>query len=385
MEINRNNYEAWFLDYAEGNLSAEQVADLLLFVEEHPDLKEEFEEDFGDIVLEPETISFDLKDSLKREGESSLITAENVEDYIISNLEGLLDAPEKQALAAFLKANPQFQADRALYAKVYLEADTSIQYPHKARLKKRAAIVPLFVRYAAAAAVAIFLMVFGWTTWKEDPTSVEVAGVTNENPTTTEETPRDFIPYTELAKADAPEEEELVPETNEDEATQVVEVAEKEVAPTQPKLKENITTPEPKVVEKPSVQMAEEKPEPKSSPEEKEIDEPNQQEDKVVTIAAADKPEETKPLEKKVTAKKTAQKPLTVAEYAGRRVKKDVLKKEQIRDGRLRENDLANGVAMGMGAMSKKDVRFKDRSNDKSMSYTVSIGGFGFSRTKSKK
>lgn len=381
MEINRDNYEAWFLDYAEGNLSAEQVADLLLFIEKHPDLQEEFEEDFGDIVLEPETVEFQHKDNLKREGFSGLITVENVEDYIISNLEGLLDAPEKQALAAFLKTNPQFQADRALYAKVYLQADASIQYPHKARLKKRAAIVPLFVRYAAAAAVAIFLMVFGWTTWSGDSTSVEIAEVTNENPATIDESPKDFIPYTELAKEDAPD--EVSPEQDfEEEVAEPIEVAEKENKLEEPKERNEV--PAHQVVKKPAVQMVEQKPEPKSTPKDKIVDEPNQQEDKEVTIAAADEPKEEKPSTNKVI-KKSDKKPMTVAEYAGRRVKKDVLKKDRVQDGRFRENDLANGVAMGMGAVSKRDVRFKDKSNDKEVSYSVNIGGFGFSRTKSKK
>ena len=43
MNINQNNYEAWFLDYYEKQLSAEQVAELFLFLEQHPLLKEEFD------------------------------------------------------------------------------------------------------------------------------------------------------------------------------------------------------------------------------------------------------------------------------------------------------------------------------------------------------
>jgi hypothetical protein len=37
--INFSNYEAWLLDYAEGNLSAEDTAELLLFMEQHPELQ----------------------------------------------------------------------------------------------------------------------------------------------------------------------------------------------------------------------------------------------------------------------------------------------------------------------------------------------------------
>ena len=37
--INLSNYEAWLLDYAEGNLSAEDTAELLLFMEQHHELQ----------------------------------------------------------------------------------------------------------------------------------------------------------------------------------------------------------------------------------------------------------------------------------------------------------------------------------------------------------
>jgi len=43
-KINRNNYEAYFLDFAEGNLSEEERKDVLDFIQANPDLKEELEE-----------------------------------------------------------------------------------------------------------------------------------------------------------------------------------------------------------------------------------------------------------------------------------------------------------------------------------------------------
>ena len=39
MKINRDNYEAYFLDYHEGHLSLEMVRELHLFIEQNPDLK----------------------------------------------------------------------------------------------------------------------------------------------------------------------------------------------------------------------------------------------------------------------------------------------------------------------------------------------------------
>ena len=41
MKINRNNYEMYFIDYLDGVLSPDLVSELLLFLDENPDLKEE--------------------------------------------------------------------------------------------------------------------------------------------------------------------------------------------------------------------------------------------------------------------------------------------------------------------------------------------------------
>ena len=43
MKINSHNYESWFLDYFERNLTAQQEKELFLFLDENPTLKEEFE------------------------------------------------------------------------------------------------------------------------------------------------------------------------------------------------------------------------------------------------------------------------------------------------------------------------------------------------------
>ena len=53
--ITKNNYEAFLLDYVEGNLSPEHTAELMLFFENNPELKEDLD-DFALLTLDvPET------------------------------------------------------------------------------------------------------------------------------------------------------------------------------------------------------------------------------------------------------------------------------------------------------------------------------------------
>ena len=41
MQIDRSNYEIWFIDWLDGNLNSLQVEQLKLFLDQNPDLREE--------------------------------------------------------------------------------------------------------------------------------------------------------------------------------------------------------------------------------------------------------------------------------------------------------------------------------------------------------
>jgi hypothetical protein len=135
MEINKNNYEAFFLDYHEGTLSPEQVAELLLFVEQHPELRMEFES-FENITLDEfESASFDAKDSIKKE---IIITSANVEEYMIRSIEGQLNTLETKELHAYISGKPELLKTFALYNSTILEAAEDIRFEDKDLLKRYA-------------------------------------------------------------------------------------------------------------------------------------------------------------------------------------------------------------------------------------------------------
>ena len=50
MEIDRSNYEIWLIDWIDGNLNSLQIDQLKLFLNENPDLREEFN-DFNSMNL----------------------------------------------------------------------------------------------------------------------------------------------------------------------------------------------------------------------------------------------------------------------------------------------------------------------------------------------
>lgn len=175
-EINIHNCEAWFLDYHENRLTPEEVLQLLLFLDNHPQFKNAFSH-FENLSIENLPIDFpdknlllkddaemDLKlsaqeeiilaniDSVKLhdaenieidaselealknskliageerfENKTSLykldITHENIDDWLIAELEGLLNIAEQNALNNFIANNPQYADEQFLFASAKL-------------------------------------------------------------------------------------------------------------------------------------------------------------------------------------------------------------------------------------------------------------------------
>ena len=63
-KITTSNYEAFVISYLDGSLDPVEVAELLLFLEQHPDIREEVAE-ISSVVLKPtDSSSFGFKELL---------------------------------------------------------------------------------------------------------------------------------------------------------------------------------------------------------------------------------------------------------------------------------------------------------------------------------
>jgi hypothetical protein len=146
MKINRDNYEAYFLDYHEGQLSPEMVEEVLIFVDQNPDLRNVFEEFEAVTLVADQDIVFEKKSSLKKNQifATSQVNELNYEDYLVGEAEGLLNPEQLASIEEFISINPQFEKDRRLYALTHLSADDEIVFEAKETLKHKAIPVGLF-------------------------------------------------------------------------------------------------------------------------------------------------------------------------------------------------------------------------------------------------
>lgn len=181
------NYEVFYLDHLEGNLSEAETSMLMQFLEEHPECRLE-EEEF--IALEPEeAIVYGNKQQLKQVADTDAISLANVEHFMIAEAEGTLTNSKIDELNAFVVGNEYLEAARLRYAAVYFEADPALVYTDKKALKRRATIVLWpYVSGAVAAAVIAFVMLsnFGQfqvldtnVSWDNFKLEVPNLGVTN--------------------------------------------------------------------------------------------------------------------------------------------------------------------------------------------------------------
>ena len=114
-KINRNNYEAYFLDFAEGNLSEEERKQVLDFVQANPDLREELEE-FELIQLQTEDENPENWADLKKNYSDS----QEIRDELYFNaLEGELSAEQKVALNKLLE-NQEYAEEYKLWKSLKL-------------------------------------------------------------------------------------------------------------------------------------------------------------------------------------------------------------------------------------------------------------------------
>lgn len=160
-EINKYNYEEFFLDFMEGNLSTSELSALEEFLDLHPELKEEFEE-MSLVELVEEEVAFD-KSTLKE-----LPYKNDFDQFCIAKVEGDLSAEEEISFDEYLNADDSRQVEFGLYEKAKLKADLNIQFQDKNDLKKNRKILPYWLLSGTGLAASILLLFSVWNSSNEN-------------------------------------------------------------------------------------------------------------------------------------------------------------------------------------------------------------------------
>ena len=142
--ITRENYEIYFIDYMDGNLSERERAEVEAFLLVHPDLQEQLD------------------------GIKQAVREREMEYYAIAVTEGVITDEER----AWVDENTDkkvFEREVDVYAKIKVKPDPACRFEGKAGLYRKSGVILLVKRYAAiAAVVALGIVVAIYTTRKEE-------------------------------------------------------------------------------------------------------------------------------------------------------------------------------------------------------------------------
>jgi len=153
--INLSNYELFFIDYMDGKLSDNQIAQLHLFLDKYPNLKSELNGLSG-IGLIPVQIVYADK-ALLLKNESSL-SGSLIDDRMIALFENDMDMVESRKLLQEISESPLLQREYSLYNQTRIIPDSGIVYPFKENLIKRTVLSKMLWTSAFASAAGLALV-----------------------------------------------------------------------------------------------------------------------------------------------------------------------------------------------------------------------------------
>ena len=163
MQITKENYELFIIDYLDGKLDSKGKQALIAFVEANPKIKEEF-----DLLMDTAGLESDMETSVPDFGylkkESILGDQYLADEMMIAELEGDLSPTQSQEFKQVIASDLTKQKDYQIYRSSIAKPDLSIQFPHKQKLKKAGTVIYLNTIYkiASVAAILLFVAFVGW-------------------------------------------------------------------------------------------------------------------------------------------------------------------------------------------------------------------------------
>ncbi|MGE0090612.1 MAG: hypothetical protein AB7S50_14160 [Bacteroidales bacterium] len=165
--IKRDNYEHFFLDYLDGALSKSEINQLMSFVNNNPDLKNELDE-LGFKKLVPDGYKFNKKATLKKELIIEDSQKSNFNELCIANIEGDLNQFQIAEFNKLIEVNAQLKKQATLFEKTIFIPDLTICYNKKSTLRKSTIVAKQKIgyQYFSIAASVILLIALSFFTPK---------------------------------------------------------------------------------------------------------------------------------------------------------------------------------------------------------------------------
>ena len=158
MNINRNNYEEYFLLYADNELTDSEKVEVIMFLKQNKDLEDEFRMIHNTISTPEASVELPDKSFLYRKNKEIFISEKNYEEVFVLYHDNELTEQQKLETEAFLSGHAQLKNEFELIGLARLTADNSIIFPDKKYLYKKEKterVAPIIFWRMIAAAVFV--------------------------------------------------------------------------------------------------------------------------------------------------------------------------------------------------------------------------------------
>lgn len=160
MNINRNNYETFFILYIDNELSVQEKNAVDVFVQQNPDLKEELAM-FQQSVVVPEAVSFFAKDSLFKKP----AVTDKMQEKLLLLLDKELNKAEVKNITSIINQDDACKLEWDILQLTKITADSDIVFRDKQLLyKKEENGKVIAVRWWRMAAAAVLIGFGLWGT-----------------------------------------------------------------------------------------------------------------------------------------------------------------------------------------------------------------------------
>jgi hypothetical protein len=226
MNIDRHNYEEYFLLYIDNELSVDQKKQVELFVQANPDLEEELVMLKQSRLIPDESIVFDNKYLLMKEESNSFINMNNYEQWLIMYVDDELSAEEKAAVEKFASAHQHVQQELELFQQTKLQPEEIIFENKKVLYRTEKPVRVVTMQWWKIAVAAVLIISAGTTVYSVLMNKNNNAGTNNHVAKTTVE--KKQIPNQAIDTAQDKLQPNLSPDQQQEEQLTVTPAAKKE-------------------------------------------------------------------------------------------------------------------------------------------------------------
>jgi hypothetical protein len=163
MNINRHNYESFFLLLVDGELNAHAQEAVMMFVDANPDLAVELEALYATKLSVDEFVFFPNKKSLIKKSGAS-ISLENYEEWFCAFIDKELSQKEIAAVELFVLQHPSLQEEFLFMQQTVLPLE-AIVFENKEQLYRKASKRVIFIPYLRQWGIAAALLAVIFSVW----------------------------------------------------------------------------------------------------------------------------------------------------------------------------------------------------------------------------